>query len=255
MDISDKTRKILWGRSGNRCSICKRELVVDATQNDDESVVGDECHIVSDKPSGPRYDSSFPALDHDGYSNLILLCRTHHKMIDDQGDTYTTHILRQMKVNHEVWVKQRLSDTEMVKPVRIKRIRNNIPRYLTRLMSGREVMNLMETALAFYMNNDELQSTEEVDLVGEFFQTIRDIGDIGSELEPKDRIGMAFDLTGSLKRMEDMGFWVFGGREIQILEGGSGSPSNFPVAFIQVLRKDNEAIIMINQESEDIKTG
>ncbi|HWP60610.1 MAG TPA: hypothetical protein VNL14_22135 [Candidatus Acidoferrales bacterium] len=59
MAITDKTRKILWGRSGNRCAMCRRELVVEATPTDDESVVGDECHIVSGKGQGPRYDAGF----------------------------------------------------------------------------------------------------------------------------------------------------------------------------------------------------
>ncbi len=101
--MSDKTRKVLWGRSGNRCAICKNELVIDATTQDNESVVADECHIVSSRPNGPRHDPSFPSEKIDSYDNLMLLCRTHHKMVDDQAATFTTDILRQMKANHEVW--------------------------------------------------------------------------------------------------------------------------------------------------------
>ncbi len=52
MTIRDKTRKILWGRSENRCAICKYELISDETQVDDESIIGEECHIISEKPSG-----------------------------------------------------------------------------------------------------------------------------------------------------------------------------------------------------------
>ena len=59
MAISDKTRKVLWGRSANRCAICRQELVVDATAYDNESVVGEECHIVSAQINGPRYDPTF----------------------------------------------------------------------------------------------------------------------------------------------------------------------------------------------------
>jgi hypothetical protein len=50
MGISDRTRKILWGRSGNRCALCRRELVEEGTAVDAESVVGDECHIIGEKP-------------------------------------------------------------------------------------------------------------------------------------------------------------------------------------------------------------
>ena len=73
MAITDKTRKIFWGRSGNRCAICRRELVIDATSADDESVVGEECHIVSGKGQGPRYNSSVSEERIDDPENLLLL--------------------------------------------------------------------------------------------------------------------------------------------------------------------------------------
>ena len=109
--ITDRTRRILWGRSGNRCIFCRRELVVNATAADDESVVGDECHIISSHPNGPRYDPSYSVKKLHVCENLILLCRVHHKMIDDQCESYTVDILRQMKVNHDLWVSQKLTDS------------------------------------------------------------------------------------------------------------------------------------------------
>ena len=77
---------------------------MDATLQDDESVVGDECHIISGKPNGPRYDPEFPVDKVDSFSNLILLCRVHHKMIEDQPETFTAEKLRQLKASHEKWV-------------------------------------------------------------------------------------------------------------------------------------------------------
>ena len=94
MAISDKTRKVLWGRSANRCAICRQELVIEATLRDDESVVGEECHIVSAQTNGPRYDPALLRQPLDSYNNLILLCRVHHKMVDDQPETYTVEILK-----------------------------------------------------------------------------------------------------------------------------------------------------------------
>ena len=110
MMITGKTRKLLWGSSGSRCAICKSELIIDATPQDDESVVGDECHIVSDKSNGPRYDPRFPANEINSFSNLILLCRVHYKMIDDQPERYTADCLRQLKANHEKWVAEMKQD-------------------------------------------------------------------------------------------------------------------------------------------------
>jgi len=249
MAITDKTRKILWGRSGNRCAICKHELVVFATAVDDESVVGEECHIISSRANGPRHDSSYPREKLDTYENLILLCRVHHKMVDDQDESYTVDILRQMKVNHEVWVSQKLMDTSKPKPVRFRRVKQNIPNYLIRLTSGKEVLNLVLNAYGFLMNHDELKSQEEVELVGSFLQNVKDLADIGADLEPTDQVNAAFRLTQSLEELESAGFLVFGGREVQLLEGGIMTEvSDFPIAILQVLRRDNDAIIHVNPD-------
>ena len=247
MPISDKTRKVLWGRSGNRCAICKHELIVDATVEDSESVVGEECHIVSSKVHGLRHDPSYPKDNFDLYENLILLCRIHHKMIDDQSETYSTDILRQMKSNHEVLVTQKLSDKPpKPRPLKFRRVKQNIPELLSRLTTGKQVLDLVTGIFALSMDNDELQSESEVAVVGDFLQTVRDWGDIGNDLEPADRLNTAFNLTQSLQELETAGFYVFGAREVQFMEGGNQTePSNWPVSIIKVLRKDNKEIIYV----------
>jgi tetratricopeptide (TPR) repeat protein len=110
MSISLKTHKMLWGLAASRCAFpdCHRELVMDASQTDDESLVGEACHIVAQSPSGPRADPSLPPEQRDHYDNLILLCRNHHKLVDDQENTYTVQRLLEMKAVHETWVRERL---------------------------------------------------------------------------------------------------------------------------------------------------
>lgn len=98
MGISNKTRKVLWGRSGNRCAMCRKELVADSTAADNEAVIGDECHIISGQISGPRHDVDFPVDQIDAIDNLILLCKVHHKIIDDQCETYTVGLLQSLKL-------------------------------------------------------------------------------------------------------------------------------------------------------------
>ena len=167
MTISDKTRKILWGRSGNRCAICKHELIAEATKLDEESIVGDECHIISPKTNGPRHDPSFPEEKFDLDENLILLCRIHHKMVDDQDSTFTPGIIRQMKSDHEIWISERLVDKKP-KPVRVRRVNNNIPDFLTRLTTGKQVLDVTIGTYALSMDHDELKSDHEAEIVGEF---------------------------------------------------------------------------------------
>jgi len=248
MPISDKTRKILWGRSGNRCAICKHELIIGSTSIDNESVIGDECHIISRQLQGPRHDPSFPDEKLDTYENLILLCRIHHKMIDDQDETYTVDILQQMKSNHETWVSQKLSDTSQPKPIRLRRIKQNIPAFLIRLKTSLEVLNIIENSYACSMEHEESESEEEVKSITKFFQKVRDCGDLGMDFEPSDRIWLAYELTKMLNDLEELGWLVFGGREIQVLEGGLGAPTNWPISILHIARKDSPSIKTVDDE-------
>lgn len=115
MTISVKTQKMLWGRAANRCAICHRELVLDATETDDESLIGDACHIVGEKKTGPRGDAPLNQEQRDKYANLILLCKVHHKQIDDQENTYTIEELQVLKENHEKWVRETLQEFDSKK--------------------------------------------------------------------------------------------------------------------------------------------
>lgn len=243
MPISDKTRKILWGRSGNRCALCRHVLVVDATSLDDESIVGDECHIISAQGQGPRHDPSFPVEQLDDAGNLILLCRVHHKMVDDQTETYTVQLLRELKTNHERWVSTTLSNEKRPSQVRIRRIKENIPAHLPRLSSGRDLLNLISGAFGFSFEHDEPQSEEEAEFLAGFLQEMQDWGDLSSDLGAGDRVKAAYRMTNLLLKLEQAGFWAFGGRENQRMEGGVGAPSAFPVAHLRLLRTTNPEII------------
>lgn len=107
MAITDRTRKILWSKSGNRCAICRTHLVEPGTATDDDAVVGDECHVVARSVDGPR-GGQIEAELVDDVSNLLLLCKTHHKLVDDQPGQYTSDVLRTLKAEHEVWVDRAL---------------------------------------------------------------------------------------------------------------------------------------------------
>jgi hypothetical protein len=111
MGISLKTHKMLWGNSANRCSLpsCRRVLAENETETDDASIVGDEAHIISREESGPRGKSDLTPEQRDMYDNLILMCKIHHKLVDDQEKTYTVEILHQMKNDHIEWVNRNLS--------------------------------------------------------------------------------------------------------------------------------------------------
>jgi hypothetical protein len=72
-------------------------------------VVGEEAHIVAERDDGPRGDPSMPVPERNAYPNLILLCPTHHTLVDkDHGVSFSIGDLRGMKAAHEESVEERL---------------------------------------------------------------------------------------------------------------------------------------------------
>lgn len=66
------------------------------------TVVGEQAHIRSRKPNGPRHDPIYDKAKLDRHENLILLCPTHHTKIDDNnGAAYDVETLVEMREAHE----------------------------------------------------------------------------------------------------------------------------------------------------------
>lgn len=102
--MRDRDIKILWGRSGNRCAICKLELTPDGSQE----TLGEMAHIVARSSEGPRGTETMSVADRDAYDNLILLCPTHHVQVDKDLATWSVARLRTTKAEHENWVSEQL---------------------------------------------------------------------------------------------------------------------------------------------------
>ena len=110
MSITVQSRKILWGRSGNRCAYpgCNQELHQVIEQNN--TVIGEECHIEARSCEGPRFNSNLSEVQINSFENLILMCPIHHRIIDDNPNEYTVSVLKKMKADHESRVRQALED-------------------------------------------------------------------------------------------------------------------------------------------------
>ena len=111
MSLSVPNRKILWGRSGNRCAFpgCNQELH-EIIGKEGSTIVGEECHIEAQSEGGPRFNEKLNSKQIDSYENVILLCPTHHRIIDDNPQKYTVDVLNKMKTEHEERVRRSLED-------------------------------------------------------------------------------------------------------------------------------------------------
>ena len=99
MGISMKDRAHLWALSRNKCAICGRNLV--QASRGINHTVGEICHIVAKEDTGPRADPCMSQSDRDSFDNLIILCPTHHTLIDRDTFTYTVENLKLIKNRHE----------------------------------------------------------------------------------------------------------------------------------------------------------
>ncbi len=100
--------KLLFAHSSNRCAFpkCKAPMAFGDT------LLGEICHIKGARPGSARYDASQSPLERHQRENLILMCPTHHTVIDDDEASYTVERLQQIKREHETEA-TRLPDDEI----------------------------------------------------------------------------------------------------------------------------------------------
>lgn len=114
MGINTKDIKILWAKAAGRCSMpdCRKRLVANASDavKSKNTLIGENCHIVGDKETSPRGKSILTEDERNRYPNLILLCRNHHKIIDDDEHGWPVERLHQVKTEHEIWVETALAE-------------------------------------------------------------------------------------------------------------------------------------------------
>jgi hypothetical protein len=99
-NYTQATLKKLFASSGNQCAFpdCTQEIV-----DKEGNMIGIICHIEAAEQGGLRYNPAQTDKERAHYNNLIVLCGTHHKIIDnaDNLDKYTVDALQEMKEAHE----------------------------------------------------------------------------------------------------------------------------------------------------------
>jgi hypothetical protein len=163
--------------------------------------------------TGPRGGQLDPAAL-DEYDNLILLCKIHHKLIDDQHETFIADFLRTLKHLHEQWVRDRLEQTSdshtVVRP----------------LTDGRALWALLDGALSMSVESlDEgAPGVDEplADLADAFLQPLNDYLDVVADIHINgmSAIRQAQRTLGArLTELSEHGLVVLGGRRTLAVGG------------------------------------
>lgn len=102
-NISEKNKFLLWGKAAGRCEYrgCNKCMYKDNLTKAEfnQAYIA---HIVADSPNGPRGDINRSKSLADDLSNLMLLCDTHHRLVDKHDvDGHPESLLIEMKKEHE----------------------------------------------------------------------------------------------------------------------------------------------------------
>lgn len=100
---SQQTLKILFGTAQNQCAFpnCTQKVIEPGTEHSNAAVIGEIAHIYAASDDGPRGKPGLIASERNNYKNLIVLCPTHHALVDSQHETYTASMLLDWKSQHE----------------------------------------------------------------------------------------------------------------------------------------------------------
>lgn len=100
--VKPSARNVLFALSGNQCA--RPECTLPVTERRTVPV-GEVCHIHPKRPGNPVHPRWNPDLSEDeinDISNLILLCRHHHRIVDRvEPELYSADLLRRWKNDHE----------------------------------------------------------------------------------------------------------------------------------------------------------
>ncbi|MEV6527415.1 hypothetical protein AB0M43_36375 [Longispora sp. NPDC051575] len=95
--------KLLFTLSGGFCYFpeCRRPVVVRLPDDQGEYVDVDIAHIYAAEKGGPRYREDMTNDQRRAFTNLILLCKPHHKLVDGTPDDFTVVTLHSWKTARE----------------------------------------------------------------------------------------------------------------------------------------------------------
>ncbi|MFI7339141.1 HNH endonuclease signature motif containing protein [Streptomyces sp. NPDC050085] len=242
MGVSEKTRKILWVQAGGRCAICKEQVITPGTDSDDPSVFGEEAHIIAQSMGGPRAGGLASELIN-GHANLILLCSKDHKRVDDQPGHFTVERLRQIKADHEAWVRS-VTHAEAGRMRLVPDPMFPQPKLLKLITRGNPLWNMVKECVTFeYALPDGLHDDDE-DLIVEFMDLLRDYLDIAGDLASvRENRDAEKAIQQYISQLAERGFLVGAYVRRMLLIGGVAQDATpWPMLRVEVQPSDSAVV-------------
>lgn len=198
------------------------------------TVIGQECHIVSGKPSGPRAEEA-SEVKIDGPENLILLCPNCHVLVDSRPDLFPRDELLRIKAEHERNVARRSDPPEPVRLVYEDRMEDLKFRYMP---TGDMLIGALESALSFSHGHPPNLTSEQRDLLGDLFQEAEEWGDAHDIVGAKGRFEAADRMQELIDALREAGLFVYAAdRRMKLTGGAAAAPSKWRHVVIYVFHE------------------
>src|SRR5690606_26099320 len=131
-------------------------------------------------------------------------------------------------------------------PISIHDSKKDAPKFLSRITSGKELLNIVANSHGYRTDYDEVENEEDAEYIGSIFQSLVDYGDIYGMVETYDRVKMGFQLNQLLKEIEEKGYFLFGEKNREKISFKTGDDDQWNIATIVIKRKDNSEIITVD---------
>ena len=174
--IKIATIKRLYSHSGNECAFpnCKEKFF--GNDNTNLSNIG---HIEGAEPNSARYNPTSNDEYRRSYENLILLCPNHHKIVDDNPQTYPVENLRVMKNEHEEDIKSKIDTSRTL---------NKHPSAIVeviKLISAQE-LNQSDDSISIFKPEEKIEYNEinkYKDIIDEFYPFQGRVNEVYNQIE------------------------------------------------------------------------
>ena len=229
MAFSEGVKNKAMVSCGRRCCICHKFCGNNM-----------EIHHIKAKSDGGE----------DTFENAIPLCFDCHAIVrqyDPKHPKGTRFTEAELKMHRDAWY-QKMNRPEEKEPEPLKfhhqKDYQNI--MLMKVDSGSDLIDSVAIAQGIKFSQ-EAETIEEVEIISEFVQYIKELMDYDLLDEPSDKIMATFNLSENIKELAKAGFWVFANIEEQKMTGGNIKDAVvLPVLILKIVRKSSKDIIKVD---------
>lgn len=187
----------------------------------------------------------------DTFENAIPLCFDCHAIVRQYDPKHPKGIKfteSELKIHRDKWYQQ-MQNSENNKepePLRLHHQKEHQNIMLIKVNDGNDLIGYIEMAQGIIFSQDA-KTRDEVNLISEFVQYIKDLKDYDLLDEPCDKIMSTYNLSEQLNALDNAGFWVFTNIEKQRLTGGNIKKEEIvPVLILRIVRKNSTEIIKVD---------